>query len=159
MSLRISDRDADFLARFEVDGATTPSEKIRYLLTQARERDDLESPQDAGPVVRELLGRGRRRWRAAEDETGLRSDLALKLYDRAPDLFGILMAGPTSPSDLNDFEKSLVTEVARILEDLLAQHLMKSTRCYRPGVLAKELEPSLRTLRYLTDERKEDDNA
>lgn len=159
LSLRISDQDADFLAKFEADGATTPSEKVRFLLTQARERYGAERPEDAGAVARELMGRGRKRWRTAEEEAGLRSDLILKLYDRAPDLFGTLMAGPESASNLSEFEKSLVIEVARILEDVLAQRLMKSTRCYRAGVLGEELEPSLWTLRYLTDDEKGQGNA
>ena len=36
ISVRISQEDADFIAELKIEGANTPSEKIRELLTQAR---------------------------------------------------------------------------------------------------------------------------
>lgn len=159
LSLRISDKDAEFLARFEAEGATTPSEKVRFLLAEARDRYGAERPEDTGVVARRLLSRGRKRWRHAEDETDLTSDLVLKLYDRAPDLFGLLMAGPDDDQHLSRFEKALAVEVARILEDVLSQHLMRSARYYNAGLLDGELAPSLRTLQYLRDEKEGKDDA
>ena len=40
LSVRVTDADAEFLARLDIAGATTPSEKLRALLTAERTRGE-----------------------------------------------------------------------------------------------------------------------
>ena len=49
ISVRISQEDADFIANLQVEGANTPSEKIRELLKQARQ--SYTQPQDYGTAL------------------------------------------------------------------------------------------------------------
>ena len=58
ISVRISQEDADFIANLQVEGANTPSEKIRELLKQARQ--SYTQPQDYGTALARCVTRGKR---------------------------------------------------------------------------------------------------
>ncbi|MEM9840695.1 MAG: hypothetical protein AAF830_16295 [Pseudomonadota bacterium] len=139
LSLRVSDDDAAFLASYAPEGASTPSEKLRHLIAEARERAEAKAPEDGRTASVHLLEPARKRWRRIEEETGRRSDLAAKLYDRAPELFGLLMLGPHEEAELPSFESDLARESARIFEDLLALEAGGNLRTYKQGALQEEL--------------------
>lgn len=146
LSLRISDEDAAFLADYKPEGAVTPSEKVRYLLTDARERLASKDPDEARTNAAQFLGPGKKKWRFLEKGSGNHSDLILKLYDRSPDLFGLLMTGPKDKESLRDFEAELSVEVARIMEEVLLLYLSDNYRAYEKSSLGKELIPALTLL-------------
>jgi len=146
LSLRISDDDAAFLAEYTPETAATPSEKVRHLIAEARERAEAEGPEDGRTAAAHVLAPARKRWRDLEAEAGRNSDLILKLYDRSADLLGRLIVGPRSAEDLDQFEADLAREAARTVEDLLALQLGGNIRSYKDNVLGDELGQALRLL-------------
>ena len=61
LSVRITDADAAFLAQYKAEGATTPSEKLRALLADARRdaegaTDDVSSSSSGGSSAEDEEG-------------------------------------------------------------------------------------------------------
>lgn len=156
LSLRISDDDASFLSEYNPAGATTPSEKIRHLIAEARERAEAKGPEDGRLAASHVLAPARKRWRDMETDTAQSSDVVLKIYDRAAELLGHLIIGPRSDPGLERFEQDLTREAARTLEDLLALQLGGSFRTYNDGMLEKELGQSLNLLEHVAKGNQKD---
>lgn len=157
LSLRISDDDAAFLADYAPEGAATPSEKVRHLIAEARERAEAKGPEDGRTAASHVLAPARKRWRDLETEAGRNSDLVLKLYDRASELLGRMIVGPRAAGELEQFEADLAREAARTLEDLLALQLGGNARSYNDCVLEDELSQALRLLERLPTKNPKED--
>ena len=72
LSVRVTDADAEFLARLDIAGATTPSEKLRALLTAERTRGEgAGDPHRSFEIIRDLLRPAQRGIRLAEAEQGI----------------------------------------------------------------------------------------
>ena len=57
ISTRVTQADADFLAGLTLEGATTPSDKVRALITEARRRrEELGDYKGSLRQVRDLIG-------------------------------------------------------------------------------------------------------
>lgn len=146
LSVRISDTDAAFLARYKAEGATTPSEKLRALLAEARQQDEAQMDLD-GRI--EQLSRQIKpaltRLRTSQREARMRSDLLVRLYDRLPELVALLMTGPgygTSPAnDLREFEEDVAQQTFALIEDVLDLGLTQNDRTYAPEQIRKRLAP------------------
>lgn len=146
LSVRISDTDAAFLARYRAEGATTPSEKLRALLAEARHQDEAQMDLD-GRI--EQLSRQIKpaltRLRSSQRETRMRSDLLVRLYDRLPELVGLLMTGPgmsgTPANDLREFEDDVAQQTFALIEDVLDLGLTQNDRTYAPEQIRNRLAP------------------
>ena len=100
LSVRVSDDDAEFLAGLEISGATTPSEKLRAILTAERTRwERAQDPAEAAEFVRDLLRPAQRRVRRLEADAHKSSDAVLKLDERLPELTATAFAGPAGDAD------------------------------------------------------------
>lgn len=154
LSVRVSDDDAAFLAAFEVSGAVTPSEKLRALLQQARQRaEGLEDEREGADAYKMAVRPAERRVRTAETAVGARSDLARKLYDRVPELMATLAAGPQGKpgrADLVQFEDRLAIQAYALVEELLELGSASSNRAYDPERLTSRIAPSLEVAQRLT---------
>lgn len=166
LSVRISDEDAAFLAGLERRGATTPSEKLRALLAEAR--DAAEARTDAASAVERLQREfaptidAIRRFELA---TGQRSALLAEALQRVPELAGLLIAGPASDTaahrpgtdrhappantptaELAAFialEARVADRAIALLEGLLRLAVTRTAPCYAPDVVAARIDPVL----------------
>lgn len=134
LSVRISDEDAEFLARLDIGEAHTPSEKMRALL--ASERRLRAGPRDAGEaseMLSDLMRPARRRLRDAEREAPVRSEALEKLYDRLPELAALALAGPAADAkagELAGFEARMLEHAFSLFEDLMRIGLLSEPRCH-----------------------------
>jgi hypothetical protein len=151
ISVRISDDDAAFLARYKADGAKTPSEKLRAILGDARKLN--VQPEDFSgctEMLSSLLRPSQNRLRSVQHEEGLRSDLLAKLYERLPELVASLMLGPQpagNPADeLVKFEDAIAQQTFALIEDVLNLGLTTVSRTYSPALIKTRLEPILEIL-------------
>ena len=147
LSVRVSDDDAEFLAGLEISGATTPSEKLRAILTAERTRwERAQDPAEAAEFVRDLLRPAQRRVRRLEADAHKSSDAVLKLYERLPELTATAFAGPAGDADgksLATFEARLLDQVFALLQEILELGLLSHSRCYDPQAIASRLSPVL----------------
>lgn len=151
LSVRISDDDAAFLARYKAEGATTPSEKLRALLADARraevgEQDFAGRVEWCGSQMQPALNRIRNLQKQARQ----RSDFTVRLYERLPELLATLMTGPANTDDaaeaLVDFEADVAEQAFALIEEILDLGLTKNSRTYDPALIKTRLEPVLEIL-------------
>ena len=147
LSVRLSDEDAAFLAGLERRGATTPSEKLRALLAEAR--DAAEARGDAACAVQRLHGElapTTEAIRRFELESGHRSALLAEALQRVPEIAGLLVAGPGAEAGVAEFtalEARVADRAMALLEALLRLAVTRTAPCYAPDVVARRIDPVL----------------
>ena len=93
ISVRISQEDADFISEFKIEGANTPSEKIRELLTQARLAHSQTHDYSTALAAQEQFFQvARRDVLHAEKEWGIHSHIVARLFEQLPDFAATLAA-------------------------------------------------------------------
>ena len=151
ISVRISDDDAAFLARYEAPGANTPSEKLRAILASARERH--EGARDfagCANLVANMLRPAIEDVRRSQRKVGMRSDFVSRLYERLPELLGEMMvAAPEAGNEreaLLDLEAVLADQIFSLFEEILDMGLTSRSRSYDPALVRERLSPALEIL-------------
>src|SRR5690606_603829 len=82
ISTRVTQADADFLAGLTLEGATTPSDKVRALITEARRRrEELGDYKGSLRQVRDLIGPATAAILEAENTSSAHSAVVLPLVD------------------------------------------------------------------------------
>ncbi|GAB2185067.1 hypothetical protein [Roseibium sp. LAB1] len=159
ISVRLSDEDVEFLANYEVQGARTPSDKMREILRLARERE--EGTQDVAAcedLLRSMMRPAERGVRQLQRETGMRSDLVIKLYERLPEIVAQLVAAaPTAETggdELKQFEAMLSAELFALVEEIFDLGLTTQSRTYDPDLMERRLGPILEIASLLDQKRK-----
>ncbi|MBN9669671.1 hypothetical protein [Roseibium aggregatum] len=154
ISVRLSDDDVAFLASYEVQGARTPSDKLREILRSARERE--EGTQDVAAceeLLRAMARPAEKGLRQLQRETGIRSDFVMKLYERLPEMLSELVASAPGTGkeakDLVRFEADLSAELFSLVEEVFDLGLTKPSRTYDPELMDKRLAPILEIARLL----------
>jgi hypothetical protein len=164
LSVRVTDADAEFLARLEIAGATTPSEKLRAVLAAERSRaEGARDPHQAFEIVRDMLRPAHRGVKHAEAEQGISSDFVRKVYDRLPEIVAVAFVGLGEGADrkgLTSFEARLLDQVFALVQEVLELGLTARGRCYDPKAVTARLEPVLELvdLIRLSQERRKGDN-
>jgi hypothetical protein len=168
ISVRLSDDDFEFLAGYEVQGARTPSDKMREILRLARERE--EGTQDVAAcedMLRSMTRPAERALRQLQRETGMRSDLVIKLYERLPEMMAELVAAAPAPKseqghgkasgkgpeELKQFEEILSAQLFALVEEVFDLGLTTQSRTYDPELMDRRLEPILEIARLLDRKR------
>lgn len=123
ISVRISQEDADFIASLQINGANTPSDKIRELLTQARTLHSQSMDYDTALTMAEQnLSTARHEILTLEKELGIHSHIVARIFEILPDLMALMVADYPKSCDksaLIDFEKQAMWRVVRLMDSIL----------------------------------------
>lgn len=148
LSVRVSDEDARFLASLDIEGAVTPSEKLRALLTSERRlREGGSDAADAEEMLEDLCRPAKRRIRKAEQATNTRSEVAQRLYDRVPKLAALALVGPSlgeegeEAAQLAEWESRWVEMTLALCEDVLHFGLVSEPRSFSGADMRERLAP------------------
>ena len=159
MSVRLSEDDAAFLAGLEVPGATTPSDKLRSIISETRRRmDGVEDFSDCAELFRDMLAPTERRIREANKRLELRSELLERLADWLPEMTAFFMT--TLPSrdvdekHLRELEAGAANRIAAFLEGFLRLGVTSQAPCYDEALLL----PRLKTILELAEIAKKQQN-
>lgn len=147
ISVRISQEDADFIADLHIEGAHTPSEKIRELLKQARlahtqQRDYSHALQQA----EQFLQTAKHDVLYLEKELGIHSPILARMFDWIPDLCATLAADlpPTaSLTDLQKYEREVMWRIVRLSNSILQLAITGKGAAYDDTVL-QQLDNTLK---------------
>lgn len=145
LSVRLSEEDTSFLAKLEVDGAVTASDKIRSLIRQARQRaEPVESFPAALVVSHEQLAAAVRAVRIIEQDLDRHSDVAVGLMTAAEEFLALALTAPRPGSaatadDLVRHEARLVDCAARMTDQLLRWAVTPTAPAYDPAVISRRL--------------------
>ena len=156
ISARVSDADAVFLARLSIVGATTPSEKLRALLADARRRH--EGTQDYAhclALMEETFAPALRRLRRLEHDAHIHSEVLKRLFTWLPDVAALLITGVPDEDENDQALKTLEVRVADRLFALFEEtlHLALTTRsqCYDQQLISARIDPVLELAKLIHD--------
>ena len=146
LSVRISEADAAFIARLSMPDAVTPSEKIRGLIAEARQRHQAaRSPREGEAFLRAILEPQRQKIRALEEKLGVHSEVVARIGEWLPEFLAHFLAASLSNEKesqeaLRTFERSLVVKLLSLLEGVLRLAVTSREPCYDPRVISSHLE-------------------
>jgi len=149
LSVRVSEEDAEFIARLQFTGATTPSDKIRAMIGEARRRHEgVQDFEGALSMLEDMLAPVLRRLQNAEMEQRLHSELLSHVAHWLPELVALLLTSFSSTKrlereHLQDLESELADRVFRLIEDVLRMGITRECRGYDPAVVARRMDPVL----------------
>ncbi|MBN6066817.1 hypothetical protein HYE66_10205 [Aggregatibacter actinomycetemcomitans] len=146
ISVRISQEDADFIANLQIEGANTPSEKIRELLKQARQT--YTQSQDyitALGRAEQFLQNAKRGLLHAEKDFGVHSHILARLFELLPDLTATLAADLPVDIDLDGlkkYEREVMWRIVRLTDSILQLAVTGKGAAFDDNVL-EELDNTL----------------
>jgi hypothetical protein len=144
VSARIPGEDLEWLATFDIQGATTPSDKLRALVTQIRRQH--QGSLDYGASLqwmRDLVSPFVTAVGSFEHRQSKHSEVLRLVNDWVPQVMAILVAEGTLARDpqrkLAEIEDKLVTRVFQLLTGVLRLGVTTQADCYDPKVLERHL--------------------
>lgn len=156
VSVRISQEDADFIASLQIEGAHTPSEKIRELLKQARLAHS--GAQDYAAA----LNRAEQFFQTAKHEVlqqekhlGVHSHILARLFELLPDLNATLSADRPSEADLaalQKYEREVMWRIVRLFDSILQLAVTGKGAAYDDNVLV-QLDNTLKLAKIILHEQ------
>lgn len=147
VSVRIAQEDADFIAALEMEGAYTPSEKIRELLKQARMAHTQVMDYDAALQAAErLFYETRHNVLRLEKQHGIHSNILARVFELLPDLTATVAAVLPDDADgevMRRYEREVMWRVIRLMDAMLQLAVTGKGAAYDDSVL-KDLENTLK---------------
>ena len=144
VSARIPTEDLQWLATLQVQGASTPSDKLRALVAQLRRQHEgaleygasLQWMQDLVSPFATALG-------AFEHRQGKHSEVVRLISDWVPQLMALLVSENTLGREplrrAQEIEEKLVARSIQLLLGILRLGITPGVDCYDPQVLDKFL--------------------
>ena len=150
ISARISQDDAEFLSQLIVSGAKTPSDKLRAILMEARQRHlGQQEYSDGLRLMRDMYAPLTERLQQAEYESGQHSELLVRLMQWLPDIAAYVLSGVPNEEkgiqkkELVAFEHGVVDRVFRLMESMLQLGITQNNPCYDPKIINDRIKPVL----------------
>lgn len=153
-SVRVSRDDAEFISRMRINGAKTPSDKIRAIIKETRAREEMTGDYDGCiELMRDLTAPVLARLRKCELEEKTHSELTSRVIEWLPELIGFIVSSiPQDKQDkesLLELEQGVVDRVFRMIEAVLRMATTRQCRCYDPDVITEKIDPVLELLRVV----------
>jgi hypothetical protein len=144
VSARIPSEDLQWLATLDVQGASTPSDKLRALVAQLRRQHEGSLEYGASlQWMRDLVAPFVTAIGAFEHRYGKHSEVVRLMSDWVPQLMAILVAesslGREPQRKAQEIEEKLVVRAVQLLLGILRLGITPGTDCYEPQALEKAL--------------------
>ncbi|MCP2041236.1 hypothetical protein L1281_001830 [Neisseria sp. HSC-16F19] len=139
VSVRIAQEDADFIAALQIEGAHTPSEKIRELLSRARLAHT--QAHDYGAALEQMeqfFHNAKHDVLHAEKNLGIHSHIIARLFELLPDLAAALAQDLPADADadtLKQYEREAMWRVVRLTDSILQLAVTGKGAAYDDSVL------------------------
>ncbi len=155
-SVRVSGDDSDFLSALEIPGASTPSEKIRALINEARlNRAGSMNYADDLLYQEGQLFQLKRTILEMERDSKLHSELVRQFLNWLPEITAFLRSEVGSEDDqepekkLVSLEEGLADRVMNLFEMCLRLAVTPQEPCYETGCIKKRAQPVLELSRLI----------
>ncbi len=152
LSVRVSHDDADFLVALEMEGADTPSEKLRALITEAKRRQDSMSGfSEAQMELRRMIQPLIENVQDYEATNEVYSQLLHLGLEWIPEAMAELVAQrfrmtkDATSEEMVQLERRVTDRVFRLIEGFLRLAVTQDCEGYDPQVIQKRL-PRIRQL-------------
>lgn len=150
ISARISHEDAEFLSEIEINGAKTPSDKVRAIIAEARRRRQITQDYAGNlQMIHEMILPVIQQIRKKEVENQIHSEVITRLTEWMPDAMAFLISQNSQPKDNDDrelllhLEQGIVERLLRLMESFLQLAITGRCPCYQPDVILQRIAPVL----------------
>lgn len=142
LSVRISEKEAEFLAELQIGDAVTPSEKVRALLDRAIEESSRESNQQRQlEAVQTWIRATFMAIKEAEAADGKHSELLALFFEWQDELLEHLGRRDRDGVSLSDFERGTMALICRLSDRVLRLAITPKADCYDPELIHKSALP------------------
>lgn len=158
-SARLSPQDAEFIAQFQVEGAHSPSDKIRAIIADARDRSTGAGDyKSALQQTQSMIAPTLRLTRSSERSAGSHSELVSRLGDWVPECLAYFASwtgaeAELSAEELTRLEVGLVQRSVTLMESILQMAITQRSPCYDPVLLNEKISPVLELARIISTTR------
>ena len=146
LSTRISQEDAEFLSALTIQGANTPSEKLRVIIAETRKRHDgMQDYRSSLMMYQDLLNRVVSVTRELELEHQIHSELLTRLTEWLPDMMAFLTATGAelqhtgSVENLKYLEEGITERSFRLIQSVLQMGITDTCPCYQTDAVSKRM--------------------
>lgn len=150
ISARISHEDAEFISQLKINGATTPSDKLRAIIAEARRKSSQQHDYLGYlNIMQDILSPANDQIKDAEQKLQIHSELVTRLIEWLPDIYAYFVAKAIPESDvlttdmLNELEDGLSKRVFRLIESVMQMGVTQRCPCYDDMRIANNIEPIL----------------
>ena len=162
---RVPRVDAEFISQLKIEGATTPSDKVRVIIAEARRRHQGSNNYDAClEQVNNLLSATNRLLRHAELESRQHSELMARVLDWLPDTMAYLLSSKQAlvddnADDMRALEDDVADRVFRLIESVMQLGVTRYCSCYDREVVTRRITPILDLARVIEVSRADADKG
>ena len=150
ISARISHEDAEFISHLKINGAATPSDKLRAIIADARKKsikrhDYLEYLN----IMQDLIAPANDTIKNTEHNQHMHSELVSRLIEWLPEICAYLLSASTpekkemSSDLLVQLEDGLSDRVFRLFESVLQMGVTRRCPCYNDKLIDTSVGPVL----------------
>jgi hypothetical protein len=158
VSTRITQEDAEFLASLVREDATTPSDKLRALITEAREREENRGDYTGSlRQVKRLVGPAVERVLQVENSGLPHSEVVTPMIEWLSETLAFVLSQipgrdepPTSGnSAARALESGLADRALQLVGQILRLGVTEHAQCYDPKAISRRLKPILEIARVV----------
>jgi hypothetical protein len=159
LSARIPMDDMEWLAGLDMQGAVSPSDKLRALISQVRRQHDgtLDYERSLG-WLRDLVAPFVTSIRAFEHHNRMHSEVLTLTAEWLPQIMATLLSERALAKDDKkhaiDIEDVVVQRCFQLLASLMRLAVTRDAACYNPAVIDKHLSGVLEIAGVVTQARK-----
>ena len=169
ISARIPREDAEFISQLQVNGATTPSDKLRSIIDEARRRQlGKQDYRGCITMMQDLISPVSTQTREQEHTRHVHSELVTRTLDWLPDTMAFIVAAVNSEENepgvdvLKALEDGIADRVFRLMESVLQMGVTQRCPCYNRQAIQERVGPILDLTRVIgmahqQDEEKKDE--
>ncbi|GAB6904243.1 conserved hypothetical protein [Desulfosarcina cetonica] len=158
ISARISDEDAAFLSGLAMGDAKTPSDKLRAIIAEARQRSQ-HTADYAGSLqaVQDMVQPVLRLMRNTEVENQVHSEVMSRFSEWIPDALAFLISSFSTADDehrvehLRQLESGVVDRLIRLMTAVLQLSITDQCACYDPAIMKAKIGPVLELSRIIIE--------
>lgn len=159
VSARIPAEDLEWLATLEIQGAATPSDKLRALLSQVRRQHEGSLEYSASlQWMRDLVAPFLTAIGELEHRQGRHSEVLRLIGDWVPQLMAVLVAesrlGREPQRKAQEIEEKLLARCLQLTMGILRLGITPGADCYDPELLERALPPLIELVQVIATHRK-----
>jgi hypothetical protein len=159
LSARIPTEDMEWLAGLDMQGAVSPSDKLRALIAQMRRQHDGTLDYEGSlSWLRDLVAPFVTGVRAFEHHNRMHSEVLTLAAEWLPQVMATLLSEPALAKDAKkhaiDVEDVVVQRCFQLLASLMRLAVTRDAACYNPAVIDKHLSTVLEIAGIVTQTRK-----
>ncbi len=160
ISFRISHDAAEYLSGLDVEGAKTPSDKMRAILEEHRKKQSqVKEFIGCYKFLQEQLAPVSEIIRKTEVDHKKHSEILARTLDWLPDVFAFLVSSvlanqeEITEGDIQEVEKGVADRVFRIMENYLQMGITAKCPCYDPDLISKQIQPIVELVEVISRKR------